>query len=282
MIGNTSITSYNYGMTQRHHYACIGILSCITFFLLFENTHAAIIRTLSVGSSGIDVFELQKILNRDFDTLVAQIGPGSPGKETSYFGNATRAAVLKFQQKYSQEILIPAGLSGATGIVGPLTLKQLKSIDVGQEILSNRPPSNITPIASPNVSIQKKSLLPVNFPPQTTENIEDNQQLRITSFSDTIFQPGDILEIRGKKFKEPLSVFIDDTEYKNPQITDENSIKVRIPSIEGIALVWIRTPLLETRMFSPIFIMITDSSGAKQYAQILESLKIQNEKMLSF
>ena len=57
-------------------------------------------RALSVGKTHADVKRLQVLLNSDPETQVAKFGVGSPGKETLYFGSATRAAVMKFQLKY--------------------------------------------------------------------------------------------------------------------------------------------------------------------------------------
>ncbi|HTW96455.1 MAG TPA: peptidoglycan-binding protein, partial [Candidatus Methylomirabilis sp.] len=59
-----------------------------------------------------DVKELQKFLNSHGFT-VAAAGPGSKGKETDYFGNATRAALIKLQKAKN--------ISPAAGYFGPLT-----------------------------------------------------------------------------------------------------------------------------------------------------------------
>ncbi len=75
---------------------------------------------LTVGSKGTDVMNLQKVLNMSADTKVAVSGAGSPGMETSTFGPATKAAVIKFQTKY--------GISPAAGYVGAITRAKLNSM----------------------------------------------------------------------------------------------------------------------------------------------------------
>ncbi len=70
-------------------------------------------------ATGVAVSYLQAVLNTDPTTRVAVSGWGSRGKETSYFGEGTRSAILRFQKKY--------GLS-ATGFVGEQTRKKLNEI----------------------------------------------------------------------------------------------------------------------------------------------------------
>lgn len=85
---------------------------------------------LKVGNTNTDVLELQKILNSDAVTSVSPSGSGSKSNETTYFGNLTKQAVVRFQEKYRNEILVPAGLVSGTGYVGPSTRLKLNNISV--------------------------------------------------------------------------------------------------------------------------------------------------------
>ena len=85
-------------------------------------------RPLTVGATGEDVRMLQRLLNNDSETRVAVTGAGSPGNETTYFGPATRAAVMKFQNKYRAEVLTPSGLVSATGYFGPASINKANAL----------------------------------------------------------------------------------------------------------------------------------------------------------
>ncbi len=105
-----------------------GMKFLVTFFILFVLAPGQLFgitvdftRTLKVGMSGEDVKALQVAMNRDPETRIAESGAGSPGNETSYFGLATKRAVIKFQEKHRVEVLVPAGLFYGSGLFGKNT-----------------------------------------------------------------------------------------------------------------------------------------------------------------
>src|SRR6056297_3291404 len=85
-------------------------------------------QALSSGMSNQDVEYLQIVLNSDSDTQLAESGVGSPGNETQYFGSLTTAGVIAFQEKYSEDVLAPYGLTEGTGYVGETTRQKLNEL----------------------------------------------------------------------------------------------------------------------------------------------------------
>ncbi len=76
-------------------------------------------RTLKLNSKGVDVKDLQKFLNSQ-GFSVAKKGPGSKGKETTLFGPATKAAVIRFQKAYR--------ITPANGVVGEKTRGKVEEV----------------------------------------------------------------------------------------------------------------------------------------------------------
>jgi hypothetical protein len=76
-------------------------------------------RTLQLGSTGADVKALQQFLNAK-GFRISATGTGSPGKEGTYFGPATKAALIKFQKANN---IVPA-----SGVFGPLTRAKVNQL----------------------------------------------------------------------------------------------------------------------------------------------------------
>lgn len=104
------------------------LLLATAILIIPTKSFAEITKTLKLGASGLEVKELQILLNKDPETQVAKTGVGSPGRESTYFGSLTKAAVIRFQTKYARETLYAGGISFPTGVVGPLTRGQLRKL----------------------------------------------------------------------------------------------------------------------------------------------------------
>jgi len=117
----------------------IGVTLLISLFSFFTEVQAQNIgslqsivtpgfsfkKDLRLGDTDPDVRELQRVLNASIDTTVAIDGDGSRGHETTYFGNATKAAVIKFQTKYKDVVLTLNSITTADGIVNKATRTRL-------------------------------------------------------------------------------------------------------------------------------------------------------------
>ncbi len=79
----------------------------------------------SLGKRSPEIVTIQRILNSDPATRVARSGPGSPGRETSLYGPATRSAVQRFQLKHG---IVKSPRDVGYGIVGPKTRAKMNEL----------------------------------------------------------------------------------------------------------------------------------------------------------
>lgn len=154
------------------------LVSGIAIFSTAEATATVFSRNLRIGMVGADVKLLQTFLNSDQDTKVSLIGPGSPGNETFYFGPATLAAVKRFQEKYRQEVLIPAGIFQASGYVGTLTRLKISAV----------------------LASTAKNSLSVSITEKNTAIVASSTAPRIYSVSPNRVQAGNMVVITGEGF----------------------------------------------------------------------------------
>lgn len=78
-------------------------------------------QTLQVGNNNAEVKKLQECLASD-----SEIYPS--GTISGQFGQETKTAVIKFQEKYKDDILTPNNLTAGTGKVAGATIKKLNEV----------------------------------------------------------------------------------------------------------------------------------------------------------
>ena len=88
--------------------------------IVINSNACSINQNLSFGQKNSSVTCLQEFL-RDH-------GVYPEGLVTGYFGNLTQAAVIRFQEKYTNEVLAPFGLFSGTGYVGTKTRAKINNI----------------------------------------------------------------------------------------------------------------------------------------------------------
>lgn len=88
-------------------------------------------RNLRVGNTGADVKALQQTLNANGFTVAAAGHAGSAGMETTYFGNATKMALIKWQEANAATTLAPWGLTSGTGFFGATSRAEMNKCAPG-------------------------------------------------------------------------------------------------------------------------------------------------------
>ncbi len=129
--GNIKYAQYLYKREKTNPW--ISSMPCWDPNPVHEQTSASTVDiSLRFGMSHPEVITLQKILNEAGYTVASE-GPGSPGNETTLFGNLTRLAVRKFQ---CDKNLVCEGdeYTTAYGVVGPRTREALTKLSKNDRI----------------------------------------------------------------------------------------------------------------------------------------------------
>lgn len=172
-------------------------------------------RSLKLGMRGDDVRNLQKLLNSDPFTRIAERGAGAPGNETDYFGPATKRALVKFQEKYRDETLTPAGLTHGSGFFGENTRKKANALQTA---------------APMSASVEKTSA------PSTTATTAPStlaSEVYIMSLSQYSGKPGTSVTINGEGFAlSDNTIYFGNTHaVLSARSFSGQSINIRIPDI---------------------------------------------------
>ena len=115
------------------------------FYELNQETSFSFKKYLKKESQGAEVRSLQKCL-----ALFPDIYPDS--EITGYFGDATEQAVIRFQEKYRQDILDPWEFDEGTGIVAKTTRQKLNEI-------CNQSPEQDAPITFTLITVNQAFLI---------------------------------------------------------------------------------------------------------------------------
>lgn len=194
------------------------------------------LRDLRPGDVGEDVRELQKLLNSDPSTQVSLSGNGAPGLETLNFGPATQKAVQKFQNKYANEVLRPAGLAQGSGFVGLWTRLKLNQILLNGAVAETPDiEPDLTDSTSQNPSfvsdISNTGNTLAFFGQNTAEN-KENEQLSLQFSSHYYGGAGKVVTLSGAGFSsEGNTVVLDGNIDENPKYEVKN-----VSAIKGSTL----------------------------------------------
>lgn len=161
-------------------------------------------RNLSLGDSGNDVLQLQKILNQDTETRIAISGIGSVGNETNYFGNLTKNALIKFQNKYRDGILTPVGLVYGTGFFGQNTINFIENGLYQHDQIQNIENVENVENTSENKPIIKNE---IDNASQPQNNLSVSDSIEIYFISQRVFESGDELTVVGTGINKDSEIY---------------------------------------------------------------------------
>ena len=94
----------------------------IAAILVQRNSCQEFNQNLYFGMENSQIYCLQEFLKSQGEDIYPE------GLITGYFGPLTQAAVIRFQERFAEEILEPLNLSSGTGFVGPSTRDRINQM----------------------------------------------------------------------------------------------------------------------------------------------------------
>ena len=221
---------------------------------------AATAKVLNIGSEGEDIRVYQTVLNLDPATKLTSVGAGAPGQETSYFGEKTRAAVIKFQKKYR--------IVGENGQIGPKTLKLINYLGP-KLVLAKKKKIALIPTDWPEPDIPATP--PQRYFSQTVTTKKASTPIRktiipkLSSISPQTVGNGSVITLRGEGFTKTGNNIV--TKFKkisNVSSTDGQTLNFTfsIPETE-ISASGVRSLLGRIGITAsfPISVFVSNSNG---------------------
>lgn len=166
---------------------------------------------LMVGSKGADVMNLQKVLNMNAATQVSSgTSAGAPGYETSTFGPATKAAVMKWQKS--------AGLP-ATGYFGPLSRAKVNAMS------STTSTGSTTTTTTTTTTTPSGTGLTVSSPTQPAVTIAPNGASRVP-FTKVTLTAGNDGDVTVNSLTVQRTGLAQDAAFSSIVLVDEQGLQI--------------------------------------------------------
>jgi len=209
---------------------CVALVAAPTMLFAATNDFN---RTLYVGMRGEDVRALQKVLNADTATRIAEAGPGSPSNETDYFGPATKRALIKFQEKYRAEVLAPVGLTLGTGVFGEKTRAKAGALQGEPRATSAKTTIEIPTPVAPKIETPRT-------PKSETITLPGGKTMVVSTYDVTVMfpsqysgKPGTTINISGANFTSADNTVYFGSLYSVEKVSswNANSLTLNIPNI---------------------------------------------------
>ena len=186
------------------------------------------ITNLRLGDRGENVLRLQTALNTDPRTKVADSSFGSPGHETTYFGPLTKAAVIRFQELYVTEVLVPVGLTRGTGFFGPSSRAKLNAILRADFAAQEKETESIAPSESAQtipIPIGSEQLQNQGLSEDALSLIpEDFGKIYLSYPSSYEGEPGHALSLQGVGFTQTNNTVHFGTNYSVQNVMTTNGV----------------------------------------------------------